>query len=279
MKLYPGKLRRNFQTIVSLAAIQWNYRSDFRFYSKTVKLGDVIFLSDPIVWDEGNHFSQMTITFMAKAFHRMRSVKLLCRQGQAKDAALILRSMFEDLVDFKYMHEHKNEIIDFIEYDSYIRLKMGETLLRSGPPTIDRDRVEKRNDELRRQWNRVKHKFSYKDKKGKTRIHDRWTKASLRGTAQKVGLDSVYDFLYGYISTSFEHSASIVGDNYILGRNGDNMTVSVGATEEFVREVLTSARGIFLDMLGIVNEEYKLGFDEKLNRLGIKPTPEIPLEN
>lgn len=92
----------------------------------------------------------------------------------------------------------------------------------------------------------------------------------MRGTARKVGLDSVYDYLYGYISISFEHSNSIVGDNYILGRNGDDMTVSVGATKEYVKEVLASARGIFLDMLGIVNEEYQLGFDDKLARLGAK---------
>jgi hypothetical protein len=178
--------------------------------------------------------------------------------------------MFEDLIDFKYMHEHKNEIIDFIEYDSYIRLKMGETLLRNGGAGVNRERVEKRNEELRKQWDKVKHKFSYKDKNGKTKIRDRWTKASLRGTAQKVGLDSVYDYLYGYISTSFEHSTSIVGDNYILGRNGNNMTISVGATEDFVKEVLATARGIFLDILGIVNEEYKLGFEKKLDKLSIK---------
>lgn len=168
MNRLSSKLRRKIQTIVSLVAIHWNYKKDFCLYRKSVKLGEIILESKPIVWDESNYFSQMIITFFAKEFHRMRSIKLLCKQGQAKDAALILRSMFEDLVDFKYMHEHKNEIIDFIEYDSYIRLKMGETLLRNSPPNINRERITKRNEELRQQWDKVKHKFSYEDKKHRT---------------------------------------------------------------------------------------------------------------
>jgi hypothetical protein len=48
------------------------------------------------------------------------------------------------------------------------------------------------------------------------------------------------------------------------------MTVSLGATREYVGIVLTTARGIFLDMLGIVNEEYKLGLEKELNTLSLK---------
>jgi hypothetical protein len=260
-------IKRKLKNFISLIHIRWNNRKLFSLYKKVIKLGEIIFTNDRVIWDKNNHFSMIIVSFLTKFFNRMSSINLLCKNGQAKDGALILRSVFEDFIDFKYMAEHKDSIVDFIDFDSYIRLKMGRTLLQLGGKNIDKDAIKKRNQELENQWGMVKSRFTYRDKTGKTNIFNRWTKCSLRETAETIGLDETYPFLYGYLSNSFAHSNSVGMDDYILGISNGNVVVSLGTTSKYIEEVLVTVCAIFLDVLSIVNEEYKLGWDEEIKQL------------
>src|SRR5207249_1502989 len=115
------------------------------------------------VWDEADDFSKSVVLFSAKTMQHLKSIRLLCRKGLAKEAILPLRALFEDLVTLKYMQNDKARVKDFVDFDRYERFQLGERLLKSGLKLDDREKSETRQRELGQQWNEVKHRFTQKN--------------------------------------------------------------------------------------------------------------------
>lgn len=212
------------------------------------------------VWDVGKPFSIISNIILAKNVHRLQSILILCKRGLAKDAIPLVRVMFEELVDLKYMHADKDRIQKYFQYDTYIRLKLGRTILEHTIVDVDIRRVEKRNIELQSIWDSVKYGFT--DKKGK--IHKRWTCKNVQQVSKEVGLMNEYHYLFGYLS-NYIHSSPITANDYVLGRDEDDVVLTIGTSPEFVPGVLGTATGIFVDMLSLVNSEFTAGLDDDLN--------------
>jgi hypothetical protein len=215
-----------------------------------------------LAWDDNNHFSKILLVFLAKNLHRLQSILILCKRGFAKDAIPLLRSMFEELVDLKYMYVDKKRIEDYFNYDTYIRLKLGRILLDHGGKRVDKEKIKARNDELEKEWDKVKNKFI--DKKGK--VHRRWTCKGVADVSSEVGLGEAYLYIFGYLS-NYIHSNAISANDYVLGRDGNNVVIEIGTSPQLVREVLPTASIFFVDILSIVNEEYKMNLDQDLKSL------------
>jgi len=271
-------LRRPFSIAVTLISIRLEHRKAFSLHRKTLKLGEKIFKDDSVGWDESDDFSKIIVTFIPKGMHRMRSTRLLCKKGLAKDAVSILRSMFEDVVDFRYMYADKKRVQDFIDYDHKIRLKLGKILLRSGADNIDKERITKRNKELQANWDKVKSRFTFVARNGRQQIYPRWSCKSLRLVAGEIELEDTYDFLYGYLS-NFIHSTPISGDDYVLGKrvdkNGISVTVAIGTSRDLVGEVLYTTAALFHDMIRIVNDENKMKFGSELDNIAEQLRPKV----
>ena len=212
-----------------------------------------------LVWDEDNHYSKVVIVFLIKSLHRLTSIQLLCKKGLAKDAVPLLRAMFEELVDLNYMSRNRERVSDFIEYDTYERYKMGRALLRSNSENIDKARVAARNTELSAQWEAIKHRFTY-TANDKEYIFRRWTRENVRELSEKVGLGSMYDYLFAHLST-YVHSSPIAADDYVLGRSGDSVVLSVGASPTLVGEVAATSSAIYLDMLRIAHADFNMDIE------------------
>lgn len=258
------KIQKYYNIITSLIRIRYKNRWQFRIFRRVLNLGLQVMgdKSNGLAWDDNNHFSKILLVFLAKNLHRLQSILILCKRGFAKDVIPLLRSMFEELVDLKYMQADKKRIEDYFNYDTYIRLKLGRTLLAHGGKGVDKEKIGVRNAELEKEWDKVKNKFT--DKKGN--VHKRWTCKSVADVSTEVGLGEAYHYIFGYLS-NYIHSNPISANDYVLGREGDNVVIEIGASPQLVREVLPTASMFFVDMLSIVNDEYKMRLDDDLKSL------------
>ncbi len=255
-------VKRWAQIEVMLIRMRIANRNEFSIMEKTYRLAHQIMRdkSNNLVWDEADHFSKVIIVFLAKNLHRLQSIRLLCRRGLAKDALPLTRSMFEELVDMKYMAADKSRVQNYIDYDTHTRYKLGKMLEQYGSEGIDWPRLKKRNEQLEKEWKKIEHRYTYKSGDGKTRAFPRWTRENVRQLSEAVGLGSMYGYLYGHMS-NYGHSNPMAADEFVQGKQGDNVVVEVGASEAFVPQVLATASGMYLDMLRVANEERQMKLD------------------
>src|SRR3990167_9002294 len=125
------EIKRWLQTEMMLRRMSIANSREFSVMEKTYKLAHRIMCrakNHNLVWDETDDFSKVIIVTLAKNLHRLQSIKLLCKKGLAKDALVLIRGMFEELVDLKYMAADKSRVRDYVDYDSYTRYKLGKIL-------------------------------------------------------------------------------------------------------------------------------------------------------
>ena len=248
--------------------IRMNYRQPFRTFRMSLRVGMSVMGNrrNGLNWDENDNFSKVVIVILSKNIHRMQSIWLLCKAGLAKDAAPLLRAMFEELVDLKHMHSNRTLVNDYFDYSTYLRLKLGRALLLNPTTGVDVGRVQTKSKELEDEWKRIKPRFTYRTKKGEEKEYDRWTRENVRQLSERVGLGGAYDYGFGYLS-NYVHSNPLSADDFVLGRDGDNVVTEIGASPQFVPEVLGTATMYWVDMLAVANEAYKLNIDSKLEVL------------
>lgn len=266
-----NKIPRCLETIKTKIMIRWKYSSDFQILKKAIDLGERILQGKQIIWDESNNFSKIVIIFLAANFHKIQSIGVLCKEGLGRDAVILLRTMFESLVDFRYITSDKTKVNDYIEYGYYSQLRMGKILLNSKSIKVDKEKIIKRIKELTCDWDKVKHRFQKKNGD----ICSRWNCGNLRKLAEKVDLSENYDYLYGFLS-NYTHLSSAIAGDYIWGRNKDSVVVGIGTSEILIKEILPTATAIFIDILKIVNEEYKMDFDSSIKNLSERIKSKLP---
>ncbi len=112
---------------------------------------------------------------------------LLGSNGFGFAAMMILRSMFEKLVDATYLHLNPTEIDSFWDYNFVALKKLGFE-----------DIAKERDSDWEKKVN------SFRGNSG--RLQPRWTKADLVSVAKKVGLEKYLRQAY-YVPNSFIHSS------------------------------------------------------------------------
>ncbi len=133
--------------------------------------------------------------------NRFSEIGLLCTKGLGDGAYVMLRSMFEYLVNARYLHLHPDKANDFVEYLSvYMRTVknqidriFGDSYL----PSEYKEMVEKN-------FNKVKEKFTHITERGGERVQPRWTKPGIVDMAIDVGL-SEFVVVAHYLSIEKAH--------------------------------------------------------------------------
>ena len=263
-------INRWLQVEVMLIRMRMANRNEFSVMQKTYNLAQKIMRdkNNNLIWDETDHFSKVIIVFLAKNLHRLQSIRLLCKRGLAKDALPLIRSMFEELVDLKHMAADKSRVQDYIDYDANTRYKLGKILEQYGGEGIDVPRLKKRIAELEQEWKKIENRYTYKSKDDKYRPFPRWTRENVSQLSESVGLGSMYGYLYGHIS-NYGHSNPMSADEFVQGKQGDNVVIEVGASEAFVPQVLATSSGMYLDMLRVANEERQMNLDKLIEPVEI----------
>lgn len=250
-------------------SIRYKYRKQLRLLKDVFKLNrDIMKTGNGLCWDENDYFSKVTIIFIVKNIHRLKSILILCQKGLAKDTLSLLRTIFEELVDYKYMFENKKSVKEYSDYDTYLKLKIAKELERyKNKPYIKNDLLEDQISYLQKEWNKVKNSFEIKQG-DKIYICKRWNKENLRDTSRLIGLEEVYIYLYKYLSF-FTHSTTISAENYLLGRDSrkNSIVFEVGSSEGFIDEVCLTASSLALEFLKISNSRYDLKIIEKIKKI------------
>lgn len=243
--------------ITTTEAMRSEFMDYFQILSDSKDLLTEILNHPKIIWDENDDSLKLCICVSAMTLTRITSINHLCLQGLGKDATVLLRVMFEDLVNFLYMHEAPNLIRDFIDYDSYQKLKMSELINKDS--INDMQTFEKTQTEFKVQWEQVKHRYS--DPKRN------WRGKPLSNICDDLELKSQYNHLYKYLSY-FVHLTSFSFNEYILGRDKKGVLVEIGASTAFIEEVLVSTASICFDMLAKpIDEKYNTGFTTEITKL------------
>ena len=248
--------------------IIWKYRAQFRVHRETIKLAERLLGKELMTWNDGDLFSILCICIMAMTAHKMQSMRLLCRNGLAKDAVVLLRVLFEDIVNFNYMDNDKKRIRDFMDYDTWERLKISKW----APKKTLEDSVKfaARVSELEQMWNKVKHKYTYTTGKRKGEVFDKWSGKNLWEMVKEVKGEELYKYLYKYLS-SFVHFNSTTFNEYVLGAKKDHIIVEIGLSDQFIPEVLVSSSALVLEsLIRVINMCYKLRLDKEIEDLSRK---------
>ena len=117
-------------------------------------------------------------------------ILLLTSNGHGFAALQVLRSMFEKLVDARYLHKHPVEVDAFWNY-YFVQ--------------IERLNYQDIADKTNPDWRRIAAKFKSKGKKG-TRTQPRWAKDNLVKMAKDQGLEDSLKHAY-YLPNLFIHNS------------------------------------------------------------------------
>lgn len=246
--------------------LRWKYRERFILHKKCILLGEKT-LNRPLVWKEQDNFSKLCICVLAVNLTRMQSIYALCRGGLTRDAIILLRVMFEDLMNLNYMREDKTRIQDFIDFYSRLRLDLCK-MLEEWDKISDPQKWKQERMKLQNLWDSVKQKFIYTDKNGKQRIFKDWRRGkNLEQISKELGAEEIYNPLYRYLS-NYVHTTPIVFNDYVSGMDKNMLGVEPGVNEKFVPEAMRISSVLFLDvLLKAISQEYSLGIEKEIEKL------------
>src|SRR3989344_6245501 len=102
-----NKIKRFFVVKRTELRIAMKYQKLFSFQRRSIKLGEKTLLDKSMHWKPTENFRNLCICMLAMSLTKMRSIHLLCKKGFAKDATILSRVLFEDLVIFNYIDNDK----------------------------------------------------------------------------------------------------------------------------------------------------------------------------
>ncbi|SRR6266481_64780 len=111
---------------------------------------------------------------------------LVAANGYGIAAMKLLRSMYEHTVTLRYLHDHPDEVQDFIDYDAVQQFKLMQPIFETfGADALPAETIS----EVKRKYGEVKQKFKITDCKkcGTERMNHTWNKLHFAAMAKKAG--------------------------------------------------------------------------------------------
>jgi hypothetical protein len=178
-------------------------------------------------------------------------ILLLSSNGHGFAALQVLRSMFEKLVEAKYLHAHPAEVEDYWDYYLVQLEKLGW------------ERIAEKYD---RDWKQIVSVFKTETRRGRTRTRPRWSRHTLVEIAKTVGMENLLRECY-YLPSLFVHnSPAEILFSLETEANGKLTPVDRGGKEEksFADNAFFLGYLLVLQTLSLVMEHYGWEEDESL---------------
>lgn len=242
--------------------IRSNFKQHFYIARNAISIGDEMLRNREhgIIYDINNEFGRFLILKLAKNICRMKSILLLSEHGFARDTIPLLRVMFEEIIDAKYISLDRTRMKDYLDYGDYTYLK----ILRMGQPYIkkQKDRIASQNivENSEDKFQELGKKFNK---------YRRWSKDDLRKLCETKGIDMKKHYVTMFkLSSQYVHSSSISDQNYISRYSTVDVDIDVGSNTTWVEEALLTSVAYFLDLLTFVSNEFQTVHGEKIEQLG-----------
>lgn len=156
----------------------------------------------------------LTQFFLSKTVTSYFAVWILCKNGYGQDALVILRTIFENLVNLSYVNKYPDTRVPlFIEYD-HIRARQK---LQDYEKCYSEFHDEESRKYIMEQYDRVKNHYPKKFS---------WSRVSLFDMAKSCGLEKDYYRVYT-VGSEFIHGGSDTVSDYIK-RNESHFDVRFG---------------------------------------------------
>ena|GEM_PF-3888052 len=175
----------------------------------------------------------LTQFFLSKTVTSFFAVWILCKNGYGQDALVILRTIFENLVNLSYVNKYPDTRVPlFIEYD-HIRARQK---LKDYENCYGETGHEEHRKYIMEQYDRVKRNYPKKFS---------WSQVPLFEMAKSCGLEKEYYRVYT-IGSEFIHGGSDTVSDYIR-RNESHFDVRFGErSDEKTNFALLSACSLVL---------------------------------
>lgn len=183
-------------------------------------------------------------------------ILLCCGNGYGHAAQKLLRGLYERAVTLRYLHEHPNEIEDFLDYFHVSQRKLKTAVEETmGADTFTPEQAAA----IEAEFERVKHKYRVTDcrKCGTKRLNHTWNKLDFVAMANQTSLGKLIAIGY-VIPLRHAHAtvASVVSRMQITTEGG---IVFVGeAQRKEADKALRAAHNIFLDVLRVQDERFAI---------------------
>jgi len=183
-------------------------------------------------------------------------VLLCCGNGYGTAALKLVRTLYERAVTLLYLHEHPDELQDFLDYHHVAQHK----LLLSFQQTID-DKVvsEEVATDVRQHYEEVKDRFMITDCKtcGTKRLNHTWNKLDLVAMAKKTRLGEIVALGY-YLPLRQAHATLASLFTRLETTDDGGVTFLPEAQRDEADQALIVAHNVILQVLGVQEQRFKL---------------------
>jgi len=244
------------------------YRDYFDVNEKLLAVIDRI-LHSKVIKHENDPLKMTAIYFMTKAIKTNRAVWHLCADGYGEDSAILIRSLFNLIINFYFIlsQDTENRAKRFIYHSVYAKhesykiiSKWSDVFSQLDLKAFDASEIQKEAEEAQK-----KYKFE---------ANKPWSNKSILQMAKDIdahtapknnNMEKNYDVVYNYLS-DFEHSNVMSANSYIID-DGAGWYPQINPTDNLLPETLASDAGYLLMIFEKFCSVFKLDAEKDIKEL------------
>jgi hypothetical protein len=183
---------------------------------------------------------------------------LVAVNGYGAAAMKLVRTMYEQTVTLKYLHDHPNEVQDFLDYNSVQLYKLMKPIEETFGEGVLSSEVK---DEQKKKFDAVKKRFTVKSCKSKScdemRLNHTWSKLDFVSMAKKAGAIGTL-IVPGYY-LPLRHAHPTLGAlSERIDIIGDRMEFKSEHQPDMADQALMTAHNCLLVALEVQEERFKV---------------------
>jgi hypothetical protein len=233
------------------------------------KYADIFDFVDRIVAEAPSYFKGKTVESLnqkislfhyARALNLLQSIKVLCSEGYATEAMIILRSLLNLFINIKWLTSEEIDYCSvnyrmkrFADYDVVFRKKHKDNIIKFCPGVISENEHAYFDEEFEEIVKKYPKEANFDPKF--------WSGKNIFEMASEVSLENEYRILYSQLS-EMEHTGPSSKNQYIDFSHEGKMRINTGPKDKDITKVLVTAFSYFLDVNAITHSVFNLEFDD-----------------
>jgi hypothetical protein len=199
------------------------------------------------------------------AVEDLMEILLLCGNGYGIGGMKILRVLYERAVTLRYIAKNPKKAEDFLDYHhvhlgklfNHARRIFGNDMKLSSEQIAD---IQSNYDAMKEKYKEI-----FCAKCGSTRIRMSWSELDILSMAREAELDNLY--LQCYYEPLLQAHTTVSSLIYRLKWRGDyGLTFDEGAQHKKADLTLIAAHNLILYVIKVVNEYFKMGLDDEIEK-------------
>ena len=236
----PTRLQDCGENMNNSKIIAEKYKSLFDFSSRFLEKD-----SDLVTCIDTDPLDKHIILFhFVKACNLMLAIHTLAINGLATEAKIIVRSLFNLLINLKWLAESddENRFEKFKDFEEVYKCYNIITVCKYHDGWSDQEK-EKRTEECKKKIRCIKDKYILKKLSPSTS----WSGKTIIKMAQEIGLEDFYRLIYQPLSSS-EHTGPDTAWDYFDDSDNMESIIKFGAQDDNIKSVMSKAIDIFFSV-------------------------------